>query len=119
VDLDGIELDGDVGDAEGLVHAVVDLGEDAAVVVEVGDAGVAAHGEEAAGESPEVEVADAFDAGDRADRAVDGIEVDVSGGRLEQDVGGFADEAPAADEDEGADDAGDDGGGGDPAGSVG
>src|SRR5690606_2619680 len=51
-----LELHGHVADAEAVVHAVVDLVENALVLRRVPHHGVAAHGEEAAGHGPDVEV---------------------------------------------------------------
>src|SRR5690554_5776998 len=90
-----LELHGHVADAEALVHAVVDLVQDALVLRRVAHDGVAAHGEEAAGHGPDVEIVHLVHAGDLLDGAAHLGQVDVPGHRLEQHVHGLADQLPA------------------------
>src|SRR5690606_237059 len=102
-----LELDRDVPDPESLVEAFVDLAQDALVLREVLDHGVAAHGEVAAGDGPDVEVVDVGDARDLVDRLADLVQIDVRRDGLQEDVHGLPDELPTAEEDQPADGDGD------------
>ena len=56
VHLENVELDGHVRYAEFVVHRAVDVGQDAVVVSQVVDTGVAAHGQHAARQRPHMKV---------------------------------------------------------------
>ncbi len=91
----GFELDGDVPDTDP-GHFTLHPPQHAGVRREVGDDGMRAHGNEAAGDGPDVQVVDAAHAVNGDDAPLDVAGFHVGGHAIEQDHATLAHQAPGA-----------------------
>src|SRR3954447_2774567 len=90
----GLDLDGDVVDAETVVERAADLGEEAFAVAALGGHNVGGERLAAAGDRPDVEVVDPAHVGDGEDGPAHLVDVDVARRRLHEDAERLFDQRP-------------------------